>query len=110
MVSTKDVGKVAAEVFLEADAWKGKAVSVAGDELNQAEAARIFRGEMGREMPETYGFVGSAIKVVLKEQLGLMFRWFTGPGFSADLGRMKKEFPFMEDFRTWLRVTSKFER
>jgi len=109
LISTKDVGKVAAEVFLNAEAWKGKAVSLAGDELNQREAAKIFKEEMGREMPETYGFVGSAIKVVLKEQLGLMFQWFTGPGFGADIGRMRKTFPYMEDFRTWLKHTSKFE-
>lgn len=108
LVSAGDVGRVAALAFLETERYRGRAVALAGDELTQAEAARIFREEMGGELPTTFDFVGGALKLVLREQLGTMFHWFKTVGFGAPLEALRKEYPFLQDFRTWLRESSKF--
>jgi len=53
----------------------GRAISLAGDELNIEQARKVFRESIGSNLPETYGFVGSALKYVSKE-MGTMFGWF----------------------------------
>jgi uncharacterized protein YbjT (DUF2867 family) len=107
-VSVTDVGKVATLAFEDPKKYRGQAISLAGDALTQAEAAVIFKKQTGKDMPETFGFVGSAIKVVLREQLGDMFVWFKAKGFGANLSALRKEFPFLMDFKTWLEKESKF--
>ncbi|KAF2689179.1 putative NmrA-like family domain-containing protein 1, partial [Lentithecium fluviatile CBS 122367] len=107
-VSSTDVGRVAALAFENPEKYRGQAISLAGDELTQTEAAAIFKKQTGSDMPETFGFVGSVIKVVLQEQLGDMFVWFKEKGFGADVAALKKEYPFLMDFRMWLEKESKF--
>jgi uncharacterized protein YbjT (DUF2867 family) len=107
-VSSTDVGKVAALAFENPDTYHGQAISLAGDALTHTEGAAIFKRQTGKDMPETFGFVGSAIKVVLREQLGDMFVWFHEKGFGADLPALRKEYPFLMDFGTWLEKESKF--
>jgi uncharacterized protein YbjT (DUF2867 family) len=107
-VSYTDVGKIAALAFEDPEKYRGQAISLAGDELTQAEAAVVFKKQTGKDMPETFGFVGSAIKVILREQLGDMFTWFKEKGFGADLPALRKEFPFLLSFETWLAKESKF--
>jgi uncharacterized protein YbjT (DUF2867 family) len=107
-VSVTDVGKVAALAFEDPKKYRGQAISLAGDALTQAEAAVIFKNQTGTDMPETFGFVGSAIKVMLREQLGDMFAWFKAKGFGANLSALRKEYPFLMDFGTWLKTESKF--
>jgi len=107
-VSSTDVGKVAALAFEKPEIYRGQAISLAGDELTHDEGAAIFKEKTGKKMPETFGFVGSAIKVVLREQLGDMFMWFREKGFEADLPALRKEYPFLMDFGTWLEKESKF--
>lgn len=110
LISVKDVGRIAADAFLNADKaeYKNKALSVAGDEISPNEAAAIFKKETGREIPYTYSFVGSALKWGLKKQLGDMFDWFKNDGFGADVAATRKMHPGMQDFGKWVRETSAF--
>ena len=104
LISTKDIGKIAAEAFLNADGeeYRNKAISLAGDELSPAQAATIFKETTEMEIPTTYSFVGSALRWGLKEQLGLMFDWFRTDDFGVDVKATRKRYPFMQDFGTWL--------
>lgn len=53
MITTSDIGKVAAEAFLNAEKeeYKNKAISLAGDELTPNEAAKVFQGMFLCDMP-----------------------------------------------------------
>ena len=112
MISTKDIGYVAADAFLNADSdeYRNKGISLAGDELSPNEAATIFKEVTGHEIPSTFSFVGTALRWIMKEQLGLMFDWFVDFGFGADVPALRKRYPFMSDFRTWLQEESAWKK
>ncbi|PVI01183.1 NAD(P)-binding protein [Periconia macrospinosa] len=111
-VSTKDIGKVAAEAFLKADSeqYKNKAIALAGDEISLEEFGNVFKEETGQVLPETFSFVGKGLKFALHEQLGIMFNWFKTNGFGVDPAESKKAYAFLKDFRTWLRTESAWKR
>jgi uncharacterized protein YbjT (DUF2867 family) len=108
LVSAVDVGMLAAEAFQAPDEYAGKAVSLATDELTPREAAEIFERAVGKEMPSTYPFVGRLIKVLLREQLGVMFKWFREEGFGADPREFTKKYREMQNFEQWLKHRSGF--
>jgi len=108
MISTKDVGRIAALAFLHPEEYRNKAITLAGDELSPIEADAIFRQRFGKEIPATYGFVGGALKWVLNEQLGKMFDWFKERGFGADVPKLRDQYRDLQTFETWLRESSAF--
>ncbi|KAI9714784.1 MAG: hypothetical protein M1820_000073 [Bogoriella megaspora] len=108
LISSRDVGIVGADAFLKPEEYEGKALSLATDEISLREANEIFKEQEGRDLPGTYEFVGSTIKWLLKEQLGKMFDWFVSDGFAADAKAIREKYPGTQDFRTWLKETSKF--
>lgn len=108
MISGKDVGRVAAEAFINsaADEYKNKAISLAGDEISPREAEAVFKDVTGQEVPWTYAFVGRGLRWMLHEQLGMMFDWFVSVGFGTDVKAVRAKYPFLKDFRTWLETES----
>jgi len=112
LVSTKDIGRVAAEAFLNAESeeYCNQAISLAGDHISPLEAAEIFKEVTGKEIPSTFSFVGTSLRWVLWEQLGIMFNWFVSDGFGADVKGLKQRYPFMQDFRTWLAEDSAWKQ
>jgi hypothetical protein len=110
LVSSVDIGVLAADVFKNQNAYAGKAISFATDELTPREANDIFKTAVGTDMPTTYPVVGRLIKFILHEQLGAMFDWFKSDGFGADPREYREKFPEMQDFETWLRRSSKFAK
>ncbi|KAK4621871.1 hypothetical protein CLAFUW4_07128 [Fulvia fulva] len=112
LISTTDMGKLAAEAFLNAESpeYRNRAISLAGDATSPDEAARVSREETGREMEGTYGVVARTLKWVLNEQLGIMFNWFKSTGFNANVPELRKRYPFLKDFRSWLREESAWKK
>ncbi|KAJ4304867.1 hypothetical protein N0V90_000395 [Kalmusia sp. IMI 367209] len=110
-VSTKDIGRVGAGAFLHSgeEEYKNKAVALAGDDVSLREAEEVFRMETGRRLPETYAFVARGLKGVLHEQLGIMFNWFKSDGFGVDIADARGKYPFVKDFRVWLKTESAWQ-
>ncbi|KIW17830.1 hypothetical protein PV08_05025 [Exophiala spinifera] len=108
LVSSKDIGVLAADIFKHPDLYTGKSLSLATDELTLRQANDIFKREVGIDMPVAYPFVGRLIKFVLHEQLGVMFNWFKEEGFGGDPNEFKNKFPEMQDFQKWLKQSSGF--
>lgn len=110
-ISTADIGKIAAEAFLNADSeeYRNKAISLAGDEITPNEAARIFKEVTGKEIPSTWNFVGSLLKLASKD-LRLMFKWFVEEDFGVDVQVVRRRYPFMRDFRAWLEEESAWKK
>jgi len=107
MVSVKDIGFFAAKALLNPEAYKGKCVGIAGDELNFEEAQRQFKEVIGKDMPQTFCVVGKVLRTAMSD-IGAMFRWFEKEGFNVDIEEARREYPGIKDFKTWLREDSGF--
>ncbi|KAF2437201.1 NAD(P)-binding protein [Karstenula rhodostoma CBS 690.94] len=111
-VSTRDIGRVAAEAFVGAgtEKYRNRAVALAGEDISLGEFESVFREETGRRLPETFGVVGRGLRWALREQLGIMFDWFESEGFGVDVGEVRGTYPFLKDFREWLRTESAWRK
>jgi uncharacterized protein YbjT (DUF2867 family) len=110
LVSTVDVGVVAAHVFKSPEEYVSKAFSLATDSLSPNEAQAVFKRVVGTDMPTTYHIVGRLIKWMLNKQLGVMFQWFVDVGFGADPKEYTSKYPEIQDFETWLKQSSAWKR
>jgi len=108
MIGTKDIGRVAAQAFLDPENNRSKAYTLAGDTLDYETMNKIFKEEVGRDMPLAPGIATVLFKFIIPD-MGKMFQWFEEGNYSYDIGFVKKEHPDLEDFRTWLRTSSKFK-
>ena len=72
LISVHDIGVFGARAFTDPEAYKGRAITLAGDELTLEQGKKVFKENVGYDMPETFGFVGSGIKFMVKE-MGTMF-------------------------------------
>ncbi|KAM0563431.1 hypothetical protein ACHAPJ_001152 [Fusarium lateritium] len=109
LVSVGDVGVVGAQAFLHPEEYKGRALSLAGDELTLKEVEKVFKEKTGRDLPYAFSFVVSPMMAMVKE-LGYMFKWFNDVGFGADLKTLRKEYPGLKSFGSWLETESDFAR
>lgn len=110
LVATRDVGIFASLAFTspESFTYRNNAISLAGDEITQAQGSENFKKVFGREMPKSLSLVGHLVQFIVKE-LGTMFKWFADVGYKANLSECRKLNPSMQSFETWLREESKFK-
>ena len=106
LVSTVDVGVMAAHVFKSPEEYVSKQFSLATDSLSPREAQATFKHVVGEDMPTTYHFVGRLLKWMLHKQLGIMFQWFVDVGFGANPNEYKAKYAEMQDFEEWLKQSS----
>jgi uncharacterized protein YbjT (DUF2867 family) len=108
LISVHDIGLFGSRAFTD-PSFKNRAIGLAGDELTLAQAKKVFKDTMGSDLPQTYGFVGSGIKWMVKE-VGTMFNWFRDEGYGVDIQALRKEEPRLQDFSKWLKESSKFPK
>lgn len=106
-VATRDVGVFAAMAFEKMDEWKGRAVGIAGDELNMNELGISFRRATGEEAPAAWWGLGSLLTGVVGE-LRAMIGWFSTGGYRADVDKRRAEHPGLLTMEDWLVKDSKF--
>lgn len=109
LVSARDIGHFGAMALLESGEYEGRAVGLAGDELNLKEAQRIFRKTMGYEIPQTWAFVVILIEFAMPE-MSQMFQWLRKEGYAVDIKGLREEYPELQDFETWLKESSLYKR
>lgn len=107
MIGTKDIGKVAAQDFQNPEKYKNTAVTLAANTMTFDTTNNIFKEEVGSDLPLAPGFLASFFKWAVSD-LGKMFEWFKKVNSAYDIEQIKAEYPDMQDFRTWLRTSSKF--
>ncbi|KAK8065677.1 transcription factor SEF1 [Apiospora hydei] len=101
-VATQDIGWFAAQSFLNPEKHRNRAVTLVGDELTQPEADVIFKKVMGTSMPMSPCPIASAVKMVLKDTVGDMFKWFKAEGYGGDIESCRGVYPEMQSFEAWL--------
>ncbi|KAK9370367.1 hypothetical protein V1509DRAFT_343648 [Lipomyces kononenkoae] len=107
LVATEDIGHFASQALAYPDVWSGRALTIASDELTFSEANEIFKSVTGTStgMPTTNWLIGWAIVNLVKE-LRTMFKFFAKEGYAADIEALRKIYPQLHDFKTWLRQSS----
>ncbi len=101
-VSTVDIGWFAASSFLNPAEHASAAITIVGDELTQPEADVIFKEVTGQSMPIAPCLIANTVKLVLRDSVGDMFRWFGENGYGGSVEACRKTYPPIQDFRAWI--------
>ena len=109
MVAASDIGYFGADAFLHPEQYRGRGVSLAGDELTHAQMAKIFQQQTGQPLPKTFRPVCSLFMAAMKD-MGYMFKWFHDEGYRADIESLRVKHPDLMNFETWLAKESDFRR
>ena len=99
MVAAADLGGFAALAFDRPEAFAGRRIDIAGDELSGREAARVLSAELGH--PVTYQQI--AFAEAGAGDLPTMHRWFDRVGFRIDIAGLRRDHPEVgwTTFREW---------
>ncbi|EHK23610.1 uncharacterized protein TRIVIDRAFT_37058 [Trichoderma virens Gv29-8] len=104
LIATEDIGGAAAEAFLHPEEHKGKAISLAGDEVTFPQLSEIFREKTGADIPLTWGILAKLLLASSKE-MRTMFSFFEKEGYAADIEALRRQYPRLKDVRTWLETS-----
>jgi uncharacterized protein YbjT (DUF2867 family) len=105
LIATVDIGYFAAQALMKPEEYKGRKLSLAGDELTYNQACQVFKSKVGTDMPSTFGIFGWLLLKLVKE-MGLMFKWFGEVQYAADIKDLKSIHPNLMTFGDWLEKES----
>jgi uncharacterized protein YbjT (DUF2867 family) len=102
-IAAADIGAFVAALIERGETVFGRRFDIAGDELTGKEAAAILSKVTGRDV-HYEGFPPDVIRAQ-SEDLALMFEWFDSTGYSADIKRLRRDFPEVKwhTFEEWAR-------
>ncbi len=100
MVAVEDIGKVAAQAFVRAQALNRREIDLAGDSVTMQQAASALSKKLGKSIE----FVSLPIAAVRQnsEDMALMLEWFERTGYSADIAALDAEFGHMLRLDEWM--------
>ena len=103
-IATDDIGTFVALAFQHPREFIGMELEIAGSELTNSEAAKVFSRVMGkpikfRKLPLPI------VRVFLGKEFYLMFRWFNEAGYKASIPELKRRYPdiHLHSLEEWLR-------
>jgi uncharacterized protein YbjT (DUF2867 family) len=103
-IATDDIGAFVALAFECPEQFMGKALEIAGSELTNAEAAKVFSRVLGK--PVKYQKLPLLLaRLVLGNEFYTMFRWFNNYGCKADIAALRRDYPqiHLQTLEEWLR-------
>lgn len=111
MIATSDIGFFAAQSFLnpEAEQYKNKGISLAGDELTYEQFKEIFEKTTGEPVAHTFQFLVRIMHYLI-EDFGKMYQWFRDVGYGVDIEALRKVDPELKTFETWLKTESAWKK
>lgn len=103
-IATDDIGAFVALAFERPDEFIGKELEIAGSELTNLEAAKVFSRILGKPV-KFQKLPLPLVKLVLGKEFYLMFRWFNEAGFKADIQGLRRSYPevHLHTLEEWLR-------
>jgi uncharacterized protein YbjT (DUF2867 family) len=100
-VALENIGQFAVHAIENRDAFLGKRVNLASDELTGTEYAAVLSRASGR----TIQYFPVPIEKVREqsEDMALMFEWFDHVGYSVDLDGLRRDYPAIgwKSFEEW---------
>ena len=103
-IATDDIGAFAALAFERPNDFIGLELEIAGSELTNLEAAKVFSRVMGRPV-KFQKLPMPVVRLFLGKEFYEMFRWFNQGGYHADIVGLRKQYPeiHLHTLEEWLR-------
>jgi uncharacterized protein YbjT (DUF2867 family) len=103
-IATDDIGAFAALAFERPRDFIGLELEIAGSELTNPEAAKVFGRVLGkpvkfRKLPMPM------VRLLLGKEFYQMFQWFDTEGFKANIPELRRRYPeiHLQSLEEWLR-------
>ena len=103
-IATDDIGAFVALAFERPTQFIGKELEIAGSELTNPEAAKIFSRVLGKPV-KFQKLPLPLVRIVLGKEFYTMFRWFNEAGYKADIPSLRRAYPevHLHTLEEWLR-------
>lgn len=103
-IATDDIGAFVALAFERPAEFIGKELEIAGSELTNPEAAKVFSRVLGKPV-RFQKLPLLLIRLALGKEFYTMFRWFNEAGFKADIPGLRRAYPevHLHTLEEWLR-------
>lgn len=103
LIGVDDIGGITAAVFANPDKYLGKTIEIAGDELTESNIAATLGKVIGRPVNAAQMQMPAG-QAPTEEQIA-MFQFFAGEAYDADIEGVRKIYPALKSFETWLNDT-----
>ncbi len=101
-LSEDDYGAMVAQVFERPADFLHREIEVASVEMTMPEIAATFSHVLGQ--PVNYQQIPfAAFEQQAGEEVTIMYRWFENVGYIADFAQLKRDFPTLTNFESYLR-------
>jgi len=103
-IATDDIGAFVTLAFDRPAEFIGKELEIAGSELTNLEAAKVFSHVLGKPV-KFQKLPLPLVRLVLGKEFYVMFRWFNKAGFKADIPGLRRAYPeiHLHTLEEWLR-------
>jgi uncharacterized protein YbjT (DUF2867 family) len=103
-IATDDIGAFVALAFDRPSEFIGRELEIAGSELTNSEAAKIFSRVLGKPV-KFQKLPLPLVRLVLGKEFYSMFRWFNEAGYKADVPGLRRAYPevHLHTLEEWLR-------
>jgi len=103
-IATDDIGAFVALAFERPTEFIGKELEIAGSELTNPEAAKVFSRVLGKPV-KFQKLPLPLVRLILGKEFYTMFRWFNEAGYKADIPSLRKKYPevHLQTLEEWLR-------
>jgi uncharacterized protein YbjT (DUF2867 family) len=92
LITTKDMGRIAAYVLKHPAQYIGKEIELAGDVLTPIQMAEAFSQAQGKKVvyKETSPWI---FLLLFQRELFALIQWYRKKGYQADVAQLRREFP-----------------
>jgi uncharacterized protein YbjT (DUF2867 family) len=103
-IATDDIGAFVALAFERPSEFIGKELEIAGSELTNVEAAKVFSAVLGKPV-KFQKLPLPLVRLILGREFYVMFRWFNEAGCKADIAGLRRQYPeiHLHTLEQWLR-------
>jgi uncharacterized protein YbjT (DUF2867 family) len=103
-IASDDIGAFVALAFERPKDFIGLELEIAGSELTNREAAKVFSRVLGRPV-KFQKLPMPIVRLFLGKEFYQMFRWFNSSGFKADIAGLRRKYPevHLQTLEEWLR-------
>jgi uncharacterized protein YbjT (DUF2867 family) len=106
LITTKDMGRVAAYVIKHPEKYIGREIELAGDVLTPQQLAEAFSQAQGNTVThkKTPAWI---FLLLMQKELYAIIRWYSTQGYQADVTQLREEFPgLLTTFSEFLQETN----
>jgi len=103
-IATDNIGAFVALAFERPKDFLGLELEIAGSELTNLEAAKVFSRVLGKRV-KFRKLPLPVVRLVLGKEFYAMFRWFNEEGYEADIAGLHRRYPeiHLHTLEEWLR-------